>query len=617
MKKIRFNIFVILVALFSMFSIAYAADVSISTGSATVEKGQTASVSVSLSSGSAIGAYEFVIRYDPSVIEYVKSPGDDAFCNGGNGVLKIVDSPMASSQRYTLKFKAVAAGKSALKVEYSAGNILDGNFDNMNVKAANGTITVNNPREVSKDNNLASLKVGQGALSPAFAAGTLEYSIPTVSADVKSLTISANPASPYAKVAISGNDLKAGDNVVSITVTAENGDKKIYKIKVSVLAATPTPSPEPTATPTQGTTLNANTYGIDENGKLTVGTESLVVNDKITVAKPEGFDNIKLEIGGFTIGGLKLNDGNLTLVQLSDDKLYVYDPNDNTVYPYVTYKTLTRNYLIVEAPDDSIPSGYKLTGFEADGVVYPAYCINPTDEFMLIYLSDGKWYKYDTVDNTVQRYDASEKQVIEVTVIPSVTVSPTFEPATPTEAVKVVKKESKKEKLIRLAVTGVIFVLAIIFMILYVIEKHRNLQILKEEEEDAMYEAEDSEPRGIVDETSNGCETAEISDLEDAVAGNMLEEEGVALLSADLESDQHDVADVEPEPVEDGTEAELPEAMEESEAEVVISEEMETETTPDAVPVAETVEPVGDSDELKQITGLADNEADDGLDGMN
>lgn len=490
MKNYSIKIITLIISLLVMTGVVYAADVTISTGSSTIEKGQTTAVTVSLSSGSTIGAYEFVIKYDASVIEYVKSANDEAFCNGGNGVLKIVDSPMAKSAKYTIRFKGKKAGKSALKIEYAAGNILDGSYGNMKVKTSAGTITVNNPRETSKDSSLKMLKVGQGELSPAFAAGTLEYSISTVSADVKSLTISATPNSAYAKVNISGNELKPGENVVSVIVTAENGDRRVYKIKVNVLEATPSPTPTPTCTPTPGVTINASRYEL-ENGKLTVGNESLTILDKITVNKPEGFEDTVLEIGDFTIGAYKLNDGNLTLIQLSDGLLYVYEKGDSTVYPYVTYTTLVRNYHIVEAPKDKIPEGYTLTGFEYNGAVYPAYCTKASDEFLLVYLSEGKWYKFDIIDNTVQRYDESDKKVIIATPTPGEQSVTEAEPdiATPANGTAV-SKEAGKDKLIRLAVMGVFFLIAIIFMILYFVERHRNLQILKEEEEDARYEAE-------------------------------------------------------------------------------------------------------------------------------
>lgn len=65
------------------------------------------------------------------------------------------------------------------------------------------------------------------------AAQTSGYSI-TVPASVSSVKVNATPVNSYATVSGAGTvSLKAGSNTVSVTVTAQNGDKRVYTINVT------------------------------------------------------------------------------------------------------------------------------------------------------------------------------------------------------------------------------------------------------------------------------------------------------------------------------------------------------------------------------------------------
>lgn len=86
----------------------------------------------------------------------------------------------------------------------------------------------------SGDNNLSSLTVNNGELSPAFNADTLEYKV-ELNKDVTKLTINATPKDQKAKVEGNGeHDVKPGNNYIEIKVTAENGNIKVYKINAYV-----------------------------------------------------------------------------------------------------------------------------------------------------------------------------------------------------------------------------------------------------------------------------------------------------------------------------------------------------------------------------------------------
>lgn len=103
------------------------------------------------------------------------------------------------------------------------------------------TISVNRAPPLSNDNELSSLTVSSGSLSPAFAPSTLTYTA-DVATGVTSVTVTATKSDPSA--VISGDVPNGGQTTipldgpgtsknVSITVTAPNGSSRTYTITVN------------------------------------------------------------------------------------------------------------------------------------------------------------------------------------------------------------------------------------------------------------------------------------------------------------------------------------------------------------------------------------------------
>ena len=113
-----------------------------------------------------------------------------------------------------------------------------GNRINVTVTAPAGntktyTINVNRKDDRSSNNNLDSLSVSDGSLSPGFNSNTTEYSI-SVPFSVTSLNIKYKASDSKSKVSVNNNNLEAEATTnVTITVTAENGSSKTYTIKAS------------------------------------------------------------------------------------------------------------------------------------------------------------------------------------------------------------------------------------------------------------------------------------------------------------------------------------------------------------------------------------------------
>lgn len=468
-----------------------AASANINVVSASCEKGKTVTVKVKVSTSVDMAIYQYYLNYDSSILEY-QSGDHDAKKKGQLTILK--DSASGTSQTLSFTFKALAVGTS--KITISGAMVCPSdpkNGDELPVTISNGSVTVKAPYQASTNANLKSLSVGQGTISPAFKKDTYNYTL-SVGGGVDRVTVSAVAEDSKAKVSISGNtSLKAGDNVVTITVTAEDGKtKKTYKITVTRAKPSPTMSPTPTLSPTPTATP---TPGIE----VPVGDGKLTLSDVITVEYPEGYEEDEFEYEGITVQALKSLAGDLTLVQLSDGKLYLYCPADGSFVPYRVISEQKRTYTIIPKPVSAVvPEGFtetKTTLHEEEITVYAA---NENAEYFLVYAMnwDGKsgWYCFDTVEETLQRYDTSESGEIEVTPTPSPepspvptdTPSPTpteamaapgeSETVTPTPEVKETAISRPMETWILLGTSGGLLVLTLLFLGLFIREKNRHVE---------------------------------------------------------------------------------------------------------------------------------------------
>ena len=86
---------------------------------------------------------------------------------------------------------------------------------------------------VSDDNTLRTLKVAEGELAPIFAPTVTDYTI-TVPYDVEQLTVTAEANDEKAAVVVENPELVPGEvTEVKITVTAENGETRVYTISAT------------------------------------------------------------------------------------------------------------------------------------------------------------------------------------------------------------------------------------------------------------------------------------------------------------------------------------------------------------------------------------------------
>lgn len=95
-------------------------------------------------------------------------------------------------------------------------------------------ITETKPEEKSNNTNLKLLSIEGVELTPAFSANITEYSAKLTNYKEQSLKINAEAEDSKSTVKIEGNEeIKIGENVISVTVTAEDGTTKVYKITIT------------------------------------------------------------------------------------------------------------------------------------------------------------------------------------------------------------------------------------------------------------------------------------------------------------------------------------------------------------------------------------------------
>ena len=241
MKK-TITLLLILVICVGAFGVIAAASGSAATltGPSTVRAGDTITLTFKVS-GSGIYGFSGALSYDKSVLEMkgeptskVSSPwmvefAGDAFVAYDNNLSKPINS---NTTIFTVKFKVkdnVAVG-TKITVSCTGLTTSDGKSD---TKIADATYAVTIAPPMSSDNNLKGITVEGATLAPAFSADVTAYTV-TVPFEISKLELKATAKDSKATVSVDSPALKPGGTTdVTITVTAENGAKKVYTITVT------------------------------------------------------------------------------------------------------------------------------------------------------------------------------------------------------------------------------------------------------------------------------------------------------------------------------------------------------------------------------------------------
>lgn len=380
-------IYILLIGMILNFNIincdAASATISLSSSSSQVVVGNYITYTVKVSSSSLLGSLVYKFDYDTSRLTLV------------SGTLNAapVFSGKEKSATYTFKFKAKARGNATVSFIINEALDWDGNALSVN-KTTSKTINIITQAELeasySKNNYLASLKVDNYNITPAFNKSVTEYSL-TLENDVRSINISGSKDD--SKSSISGlgtHQLNEGLNKIEIKVTAQNGSTRTYLLNVTVKELSPI------IVEVDGKKLNV----VRKKELLTSPNSNYQATTiKIDNEEVPAFIN---NITKVTLVGLKDEDGNISLYSYINGA-------------YKLYKEFSFNKIVItEEKLDNIPSGYKETKLTINGKEITAYQNDESSNFYLIYATNiengfTNLYQYDSKENTVQLFNQKEK----------------------------------------------------------------------------------------------------------------------------------------------------------------------------------------------------------------
>ena len=229
--NIIFCIFILSIILIGVKS--YAVSISVSPSKSTVSPGQ--SFSVTISGNDATGKVNISVSGGSASTSSVWIENNSQTITvtaGSSGTVKISASGELSSNAG--EDKTVSSSASVkIQAASSGGNTSGGSQNNNNTTKKPTTTKPVEEKEKSKDSSLKELAIAEGAITPEFNKDVKEYVL-TVPNEITSVNVTATPTDSKAKATIEGNtELKEGENTVTVTVTAENGDKTNYIIKVT------------------------------------------------------------------------------------------------------------------------------------------------------------------------------------------------------------------------------------------------------------------------------------------------------------------------------------------------------------------------------------------------
>ena len=383
MKRIKRLLVLMMVAF--MPSMVFAASGSISvSASNTVMLGNTVTVTVKLSSGTAIGSWEMDLNYDKSYLQLTKSSAE----SGGTRMANSVTSGI-KSKSYTFTFKTLKTGTTKISV----GSYLAYDFNTMSqisLTSGSKSISIKTKEQIeatySDNANLSSLSVEGYELTPAFNKDTLEYNL-DVENDIEKVTIKASKADGNANVAGDGEvELVEGPNKFEIVVTAQKGNTKKY-------------------------VLNINRKELDPI-KITVGSKEYTVVRKVadlpavtsytnsTVTYEDNEVPVLInEVTGYTLIGLKDEDGKVSLYIYKDGNIkdkYIELKNAETVIIPAKLKEASRfkSMEIIDIKDLGV-KGYALNKKSKTVIIYAQNVATGKSTYYQYNLKDGSFMVYD------------------------------------------------------------------------------------------------------------------------------------------------------------------------------------------------------------------------------
>jgi len=388
MKNLKKLIFVLVIFGIGLIKVnAASALINVTTNKSSVVVGNTVTVTVKVSSTVALGAWEFDLSYNSSLLRLT---------NGDGNIVDYVSSNNVKTKTYTYTFKALKSGTATVGV--SNYSVLDFNEDKMSTTAKSTSIKIITQEQLqqsySKNNYLKSLTVDKGSLSPSFNKDTLEYTLELENGTEK-LVVGASVEDAKAKLSGTGTiSVSEGSNKITIKVTAENGNVKNYVI-------------------------NAIVKELEPVNVVIDGKDYSVVRKEGVIDPPKNYDKSTTVINGTEVLSYKSSITGYTLVALKDSEgniaYYKYEDDKFTLYHEISFNNI--NVIILDFNNKIIPNNYFKTTIGINNEEITVYKLDESSDYSLIYgmnteTGDKNLYIYDNVENTIQRYNNEEVKLV-------------------------------------------------------------------------------------------------------------------------------------------------------------------------------------------------------------
>lgn len=319
-----------------------------------VKAGETFHVICTVSSADPFRDVEMNLLYDAGLFEFVRGGSK---VSGGGGVLRISsvgNNDSASKRTFSIEFKALQKGTGTIdldrqtEITNEAGELFSISSNRVNVTVHEDEMT--SPESEggeeavptaapSTNNKLNTLSFNSISMTPGFDPEVMEYTV-GVDFDTDVLYFNYTPANSKARVRIKNNDqLVPGENLVKVTVTAESGDKRVYKIHVIKETEDETRVREQSAKEKSDITFSV----YEKKGKIYIQNQYQfqVVNVEDGDVIPSGYVKTSVDLDGKNVPAYTMEndlDNNYLLMYLQgvggEPTLYQYDRAEKTLQRY-------------------------------------------------------------------------------------------------------------------------------------------------------------------------------------------------------------------------------------------------------------------------------------------
>ena len=388
-RNIKYLIITLILSLVCVINVnAATGRISLRASSTSVAVGSTTTVTVTCSSSTSLNSCQYSLKYDSSKLKITSGDSSQAWYDQDA-------SPNTKNVSFTVKFKVIVnsyelGDYNGKELSTTTGSVTIKGYTPTkdNTSSGSSSSSSSKPITYSTNNNLKSLTISTGELSPKFSKDKTEYTV-SLDSTIEKITVKASPED--SKAVVSGAkeySLGLGSNKIEIVVTSEKGTKKTYKITINVLDKNPIE-----------VTLNDKKYTVIKQKKL--------------LTKPSGYTEKEIVINNTKVPAFYSEALDYTLVGLKDESsninLYSYDEKTNKYSKYVEYSFDSVKLSLLEP--DEVLKGYIKTNVTINNNEVTGYKLNKGSNYTIIYalnLDTGEkgWYSYEKTENTVQKFSS-------------------------------------------------------------------------------------------------------------------------------------------------------------------------------------------------------------------